>query len=425
MYSIVIPHLSTNRDIEKCLHYLSENSLYPHEIIEILNETDVYHAFNQGVYRAKYDTVVLLSSDMIVSKHWDRLIPIYSNEKTVLTGYVVERSPGKMNQGPECIKYDCGDSDTFDYNRFQDWVDNQDCPEAKFNDLGWYQPLVINKRSFVTYPNLHKFPHAQNDCTLILDLLPKLGYKFIKIDMWIYHMHKSTKLPKKRAIFTYSNFQVDTKIVEYQKLVVDRLNSVPHTTYEYLRYNAPDGVVWPDAVIDHGFRSLFYERDFDTILLLDIDCIPLNSRSLHYVFERAEQGVLIGNIQRANHIENNQHVYIAPSAMCVSRETYEKLGKPSFAPNSMGDVAEFITYVAEQRSIPMEMFIPNSYEKLPHQRDTPWPLAPDMPEYGIGTTYVDSSGREMFYHLFQSSIAKHDELFYNKCKSVLTKAAGI
>ena len=225
MYSIVIPHLKDNPDVDICLKYIKQNSLYPHEIVHVLDERDVYYAFNKGVHQAKYDTVVLLSSDMLVAKNWDKYIPIYSNEKTVLTGYVVERAPGKMLQGPECIEYDCGELETFDYAKFQKYVDEQNCEEVQFNQLGWYQPLVINRRSWLGYPNLQKFPHEANDCTLILDILPKLGYKFIKINMWVYHGHRSKPLPKKRAIFTYNNFQVNNSIVDYQKLVIDKLNT--------------------------------------------------------------------------------------------------------------------------------------------------------------------------------------------------------
>lgn len=421
MYSVVIPHLSNSSEIELCLKYLKQNSYYSHEIIQIIDERDVYYAFNSGVYKAKYDTVVLLSSDMLVSKHWDKYIPIYSNEKTILTGYVVERNPGKMSQGPECIKYDCGELNNFDYDKFQTYVDEQRCEDAIFNDLGWYQPLVINKRSWMGYPNIHKFPHAANDCTLILDILPKLGYKFIKINMWVYHGHKSTPLPKKRCIFTYNNFQVNNNIVDYQKLVIDKLNTIPNCFYEYLRYNAADGVVWPDTVIDYAFDNLFYKRGYDTILLLDIDCIPLTSNSLLYMFEQAESGILVGNIQRANHLENNEHLYIAPSAICISRETFERLGKPSFAPNNLGDVGESLTYAAEKLDLSMEMFIPSHYQKLPYQRSEPWPLSKDMPSYGIGTTFVNKKNQEMFYHLFQSSMNIHNDLFYDKCISILKK----
>ena len=420
-YSIVIPHLKSSPSTELCLKYLEQNSMYEHEIVEILDETDVYYAFNRGVYRARCETVVLLSDDMMVAKNWDRYIPKFSSQDTILTGYVVEPDPGKMFEGPECIKHDCGTLENFNYSMFQQFVDQQEVDPIRPNAIGWYQPLVVNQKSFVTYPNIHKFPNAANDSTLILDVLPKLGYKFAQIDMWAYHFQRQSlkTVNKKRCIFTYNNFQVDEKIVQFQKMVIDRLNNIPNCKYEYLRYNAPDGEVFPDAVIDYAFKKLFYEDNYDTILLLDIDCVPMNLDSLLYCFEQAEKNILIGNIQRSNHIDNNEHTYVSPSAMCISKELFEKLGQPSFAPNNRGDVGESLTYRAEQMGIQIEKFMPTSYEKLPYKRDTPWPLSKGLPDYGIGTTFVNDFGKPMFYHLFQSSMNLHNQLFYMKCIDIL------
>jgi hypothetical protein len=422
MYSIVVPYLSSNKEIKRFFYYLKINSLYNHEIIEIVDETDVYYAFNKGIFQAKYDTVVLISSDMIVSKHWDKFIPIYSNQKTILTGYVVEQSPGSMLEGPSCIEYDCGDYENFDYEKFQNYVDKQQTSDVIPRNLGWYQPLVVNKKSFVTYPNIQKFPYAANDSTLILDIMPKLGFEFSKINMWVYHTHKNNnENNKKRCIFTYNNFQVDDAVVKYQKLVIDKINNIPNCFFEYLKYNAPDGIVYPDAVIDYAFNVLFNELKYDTILMLDIDCIPLNTNALKYMFTIAEKDIMIGNIQRSNHIENNKHTYIAPSAICISKNYYEKLGKPSFSPNTKGDVGESLTYKAEELNMPFEMLMPSKYDTLPFQRSEPWPLSDDMLSYGIGTTFVNNKNDEMFYHLFQSSMNLHTNLFINKCIQVLTE----
>jgi hypothetical protein len=155
--------------------------------------------------------------------------------------------------------------------------------------------------------------------------------------------------------------------------------------------------------------------------MLDIDCIPLNTNALKYMFTIAEKDIMIGNIQRSNHIENNKHTYIAPSAICISKNYYEKLGKPSFSPNTKGDVGESLTYKAEELNMPFEMLMPSKYDTLPFQRSEPWPLSDDMLSYGIGTTFVNNKNDEMFYHLFQSSMNLHTNLFINKCIQVLTE----
>lgn len=425
-YSVVIPHLHDSQCIDLCLKYLKQNSMYEHEIIEIIDEKDVYYAFNKGVYLANCETVVLLSDDMMVARHWDKFIPYHANQKTILTGYVVEPNPGKIINGPECIKYDCGRKDTFDYTKFQQFVDTKMVPEVKYNAKGWYQPLVVNQRSFLTYPNIEKFPNAANDMLLIDSLMPQIGFTFAQIDMFVYHFQRASdtyqgEKEKKRCIFSYNNFQVDNKISQLQQRVIEKLNKTFNCRYEYLFCNAPDTQVYHDEVLNYAFEKLFYKDNYDTIMLLDIDCIPLSSAAIDYVFEQAEKGQIVGNIQRSNHIENNKHVYVAPSAMCITKEIYEKLGKPKFNITYRGDVGEEFTYIAEEKNVPVTMFYPSEYEQLPYNSNEPWPLADNMPKYGIGTTFINENQEPMFYHLFQSRLGKFNDNFFVKCANILLR----
>jgi len=195
MYSIVIPYPSNSKCIDRCLEYLKKNSVHEYEIVPIVDETDVYYAYNKGVYHSKYDTVVLMNDDMVVSKEWDKFIPVYSEPDTVLTCLVVEANPGKMSGGPECIKHDCGDFDNFDYDKFQSFADSAQIPDCLTNSMGWYMPVVFNKKTFVSYPNINKFPWHANDVTLFHYILPNLGFKFTQIKSFIYHFSRqSTKL---------------------------------------------------------------------------------------------------------------------------------------------------------------------------------------------------------------------------------------
>jgi len=431
MYSIVIPHLSNSEYIDTCIHYIKKNSKYDPEIIQIIDETDVYYAFNKGVYQAKNDIVVLMNDDMVVSEHWDEFIPLFLAEDTFLTLHVVESNPGKMN-GPECIKYDCGDNlHTFDYQKFENFAKNQkqNTPLIQFNTIGWYMPFVVNRKSFVSYPNIDKFPLYANDVTLFHSVLPNLGYKVALLNSFVYHFSRkgtqkyyNEKIMKKRAIFTYSNHQIEDKIPYLQKQIINKFNTNKLCKYEYLHYKKPDGEMTPDQVIEYGLEKLFYQDNYHTILMLDIDCIPLSTAALEYTFDRAEQGVLIGNAQRSNHIENNKHIYPAPSCICLTRDMYEKLGKPSWQPTSRGDIGEELCYIAEEKGIEIEMFMPGKYEEIPYFTSTerkPWPLKDGQPEFGIGTTFVDSNGREMFYHLFQSRLNVFNHLFFLKCASIM------
>lgn len=425
-YSIVIPHLSNSRCIETCLKYIKENSLYEHEIIQIVDEYDVYHAFNKGVFQSSCDIVVLLNDDMMVAKHWDKYIPIYSKQDTILTGYVIERNTGPViDNRSNCIKYDCGSNpNDFDYEKFEKFSKNAGVKDIEFNVKGWYMPLVVNKKTFVTYPNIQKFP-AANDITLIDKILPENGYKFALIDMFVYHFQNQATIDlnmiKKRCIFSYCNHQIDEKIPYLQAKVIEKFNDIPNCRYEFLKYQAKDGEVFPNQVIEYAFNTLFYEKNYDTILMLDIDCVPLSKEAILNAFEKAENGILYGNVQRSNHIQNNQHCYVAPSAMCITKEMYEKLGKPTFSPTSRGDIGEELTYVAEEKNIPIEMLMPHSYEKLPYDSNSPWDLAEGMPKYGIGTTFADKDKNPQFYHLFQSRVGVFNDLFFLKCADIILK----
>ena len=417
--------------IDTCIKYIKQNSKYDPEIIQIVDETDVYYAFNKGVYQAKHDIVVLMNDDMVVSKDWDETFPMYVSQDTFLTLHVVEPNPGKMN-GPECIKHDCGDTlEDFDYEKFEQFAQTNklNVPEIQFNTIGWYMPFVVHKKSFVSYPNIDKFPLYANDVTLFHSVLPNLGYKVALMNSFVYHFQRKgteqfykEKIMKKRAIFTYSNHQIEDKISYLQKQIINKFNTDKLCKYEYLHYKKPDGEMTPDQVIQYGIEKLFYEDNYHTVLMLDIDCIPLSTHALEYTFERAEQGILIGNVQRSNHIENNKHIYPAPSCIALTKEMYEKLGKPTWSPTSRGDIGEELCYIAEEKGIEIEMFMPGKYEELPYFTNTerkPWPLQDGQPEFGIGTTFVDKDGNEMFYHLFQSRLNVFNHLFFLKCASIM------
>jgi hypothetical protein len=434
-YSVIIPHLSNSKFIDGCLDALKRNSIYEHEIITIVDETDVYYAFNKGVYQASCEIVVLLNDDMFVGKDWDKLFPVFISEDTFLTFHVVEANPGLMEEGrSHCIKYDCGDtSETFDSDKFDQYITEQSkiIPMFQYNVMGWYMPLVVHKKSFISYPNIIKFPHAPNDVLLLEHVLPYCGYSIALLSSFVYHfsgkarkeIYKENLMTKpNRAIFTYCNHQIEDRIAYLQKQVINKFNTNKLCKYEYLQYKKPDGEMTPDQVIDYGINKLFYEDNYDTILLLDIDCIPLSTEALEYTFELAEQGVLVGNVQRSNHIDNNKHTYPAPSCVALSKDMFERLGKPSFSVSNRGDIGEELAYIAEQKGIQIEMFMPGKHEEVPYWNTGErklWDLADGQPQFGIGTTFVDKNGKEMFYHLFQSRLNVFNDLFFLKCASIM------
>jgi hypothetical protein len=72
------------------------------------------------------------------------------------------------------------------------------------------------------------------------------------------------------------------------------------------------------------------------------------------------------------------------------------------------DVAEELTYVAEEKNIKLKLLYPN------HSLNRIWNLDNGKYRYGNGTTYSDK-----FYHQFQIRNKNQIESFISKCDDVL------
>jgi len=211
---------------------------------------------------------------------------------------------------------------------------------------------------------------------------------------------------------------IDPVILEHQKKVLEKFNKSNISHYPVLT-DAPPGYTM-DKLID-----MLEERGHDAIMFLDIDALPLNDKALDYLFEQAYAGKVIGSAQRSNHIQNDQHVFAAPHNVTFTVATYRKIGNPSFNPNHRGDVAEEITFKAEENNVPVEIIMPLRYDAPPirmdwEPKDSPpyWDLADGMPKYGIGTTF-GTEGNEMFWHMYQSFYPGQKERFIKKCEDIL------
>lgn len=238
-------------------------------------------------------------------------------------------------------------------------------------------------------------------------------------------------MPHNACIVSFFMDNINPKTVGLQKSVVEKYNKskYPHHVF---KINFPHGVgldyFWatngyPNNVLaEHHVKK---EVDYDVVLFLDIDAIPLHEDAIDYYIDRAAEGVLIGNAQRSNHIQNNQHVFAAPSAVALNKEVYDKIGRPSAFETERGDVAEEWTYKAEEFGVPVDIVMPLRFDAAPQryqwEGDQPpyWALADGMPPYGMGTTY-GRDGKDLFYHNFQIRMPGQQERFWAKCEEVLT-----
>lgn len=179
-----------------------------------------------------------------------------------------------------------------------------------------------------------------------------------------------------------------------------------------------DDVVWTQLHTHarHGeaLDAFIKASDAEIFVIFDIDAIPLSEAAIAYLINRAKSGVLAGIIQRSNHIDNNRHVYVAPSVMAFSRDTFLRIGEPSFLETDRGDVGEELTYLADAAGVAVELLRPHKVLG-PKQ----WALdGSDEPQYGNATVYA-VDGQPAFYHQFQIRLAAQQPRFVAACRATL------
>jgi hypothetical protein len=186
MLSIILPHLSTSEPTELCKYYLEKNTVNKYELIEVLDWTDVYAAYNYGVSQAKYDKIIMMNDDMFVAPGWDINYVKYLQPKTFVMMWLVES--GHIPVNGRMLEYNCGKSlDTFNYDKFINYVETLNIPEIIEGAFGAWMPIGFHKSTWIEFPNEKKYPHS-NDIDLIDNILPAMGYKPLKVNSFAYHL---------------------------------------------------------------------------------------------------------------------------------------------------------------------------------------------------------------------------------------------
>ena len=152
------------------------------------------------------------------------------------------------------------------------------------------------------------------------------------------------------------------------------------------------------------------ETRFRNVIVLDIDCVPVADGAIERLIDGAVAGKLIGTVACANHLANGRHVFIGPYGMALSRDLWERLGRPPCAATERGDVAEEFTYAAEAKGLPVEPLWPVASD------DTIWEL-PNGIRYGHGTTYEGG-----LWHAFEIRHRDHQAAFIRRCEAFLAEA---
>ena len=230
----------------------------------------------------------------------------------------------------------------------------------------------------------------------------------------------------KACIASYFMPNIDQKTVELQKKVVEKFNPLK-LQHLVIKGEIPHGMfmdyVW--SLNGQSVSTLKIEKqlDFDVVLFLDIDCLPVSANAIELYLTTALEGKLIGNAQRSGHIQNNNHLFAAPSALALSSTSFDKIGRPSAMETSRGDVAEEYTYAAEANKIAVDFVPPVRYDRDVYRYDWEqdrrpyWTLENELPNYGLGTTYGNDN--DLFWHNFQIRVEGQQEQFWKKCEELL------
>lgn len=194
-----------------------------------------------------------------------------------------------------------------------------------------------------------------------------------------------------------------TTIVDWQRKVFDHFD---------IELNQID---CPFPAQSHGFfldQIVDYTIDqWDYLITFDMDAIPLRPDFVGQVMDKIKDGrTLFGGAQQSNHIVVNgsaQHVYVSPCFLAISRNLYEKLGRPTFDHTLRGDCAEELTWRVKEQGFNLGLVYPSKII------DPCYPLDNGL-YFGQGTTYGD-----LAYHNFCQDRANSEAMFVDKCKETL------
>ncbi len=135
------------------------------------------------------------------------------------------------------------------------------------------------------------------------------------------------------------------------------------------------------------------------VLIIDNDAYPLSREAIDITFKLAEQNGISGNLQRTNCIDNNQHLFIAPSYLCIRGSLIHELGLNAWVTNTRSDTAEEIIWNNPNINVREIGFRPLKTLFKPI-----WKLDGDNNVYGIGTTFISNQNVPINYHHFYSRL---------------------
>ncbi|HAP39576.1 MAG TPA: hypothetical protein DCQ94_07435 [Nitrospira sp.] len=184
--SVILPYLSGSLCVGRCIELLKANTRSPFEVCSVVDVPGAYEAYNRSRELAKGHVLVFLNDDMFVPPGWDVPFLPAIQEKTIVTGYLVE--PGRLPVNYRNIHRDFGrDAALFEADRFNAFAEaySKRLPESE-PGVGWYMPFAVRREDALPFPTRPDFP---NDFTLF-GMYAARGYKFRRVRSFAYHLQR-------------------------------------------------------------------------------------------------------------------------------------------------------------------------------------------------------------------------------------------
>ena len=198
-------------------------------------------------------------------------------------------------------------------------------------------------------------------------------------------------------IISFYKIGLNEEIIKLQKRVFDKFNILLDQ-------------VGFDGCHSDAIENFLENNNWDSISILDVDLIPLNS----YVFDNAikiinDKPVIYGNAQASN-----SSAYIAPSFINFTKYTFNRVGLKSFRGGTHEDkeidVAEKFSIIAREKNIELKFSLPiKSIIPLWYCRTGAIHF-----DFGIGTYYDNNT-----FHCFEIRKPERFKYFVDECNRVI------
>ncbi|MEI7198918.1 hypothetical protein WCT67_01840 [Pectobacterium parvum] len=203
-----------------------------------------------------------------------------------------------------------------------------------------------------------------------------------------------------RIVTLYWN-NVDIRLVDSQRKVFEKFGF----HIEQHNIHDMDHGVWMTDILDNT-------PDNNVVIIVDIDCIPLNAKAVEKAITSAHSGHIYGCAQSANHIDYN-YVYAAPMFLALTGKTWRKVGRPTLLANKEFDVGGKLTLAAQNSGYTVDLVYPTDYA-------VPKWLLGNSHVYGLFTIYEND-----YLHLFESRNQHLIECFIDIASEIISEKQSI